>query len=208
MDPVERREDVFAWKQPMCLGHVLTSVDFFSVGNRHGIFRHRSKPYRSYSWRSMAALAVVTVIVCARYRIGCHGRSRVADQWCDHLPVGRDRCAVPLLQLRNRDIYVKNTKERQDNMADVKTQGRESCFRSDRRNFKVCGTGMKRIGKAFFKAGGSVRKIYGKYVSKESYDVARRMIREPDSKWMQYVNRILNEVDPHVIKNVCAGLWL
>ena len=26
------------------------------------------------------------------------------------------------------------------------------------------------------------------------------MIREPDSKWMQYVNRILNEVDPHVIK--------
>lgn len=35
---------------------------------------------------------------------------------------------------------------------------------------------------------------------KESYDAARRMIQDPDSKWMQYVNRILNEVDPHVIK--------
>ena len=54
--------------------------------------------------------------------------------------------------------------------------------------------------KAFLKLVDLSEKFMGNTFSKESYDAARRMIREPDSKWMQYVNRILNEVDPHVIK--------
>ena len=54
--------------------------------------------------------------------------------------------------------------------------------------------------KAFLKLVDLSEKFMGDTFSKESYDAARRMIRDPDSKWMQYVNRILNEVDPHVIK--------
>ena len=54
--------------------------------------------------------------------------------------------------------------------------------------------------KAFLKLVDLSEKFMGNTFSKESYDAVRRMIREPDSKWMQYVNRILNEVDPHVIK--------
>ena len=59
--------------------------------------------------------------------------------------------------------------------------------------------------KAFLKLVDLSEKFMGNTFSKESYDAARRMIREPDSKWMQYVNRILNEVDPHVIKMRCAS---
>ena len=54
--------------------------------------------------------------------------------------------------------------------------------------------------KAFLKLVDLSEKFMGDTFRKESYDAARRMIQDPDSKWMQYVNRILNEVDPHVIK--------
>ena len=64
-DPVERREDVFAWKQ-LCVWAMLTSVDSFLSGiGRIPDRMSREKP--------------------------------CTDQWCDHLPGGRDRCAVPLL---------------------------------------------------------------------------------------------------------------
>ena len=43
-------------------------------------------------------------------------------------------------------------------------------------------------------------KFMGDNFPSESYEGARNLIRDPESKWMQYVNRILNEVDPHVIK--------
>ena len=54
--------------------------------------------------------------------------------------------------------------------------------------------------KAFLKLVDLSEKFMGDTFRKESYDAVRRMIQDPDSKWMQYVNRILNEVDPHVIK--------
>ena len=54
--------------------------------------------------------------------------------------------------------------------------------------------------KAFLKLVDLSEKFMGDTFRKEGYDAARRMIQDPDSKWMQYVNRILNEVDPHVIK--------
>ena len=54
--------------------------------------------------------------------------------------------------------------------------------------------------KAFLKLVDLSEKFMGDTFRKESYDAARRMIQDSDSKWMQYVNRILNEVDPHVIK--------
>ena len=43
-------------------------------------------------------------------------------------------------------------------------------------------------------------KYVGKQFPKEAYDGARKLIQNPDGKWMKYVNRILDEVDPHVIK--------
>ena len=46
--------------------------------------------------------------------------------------------------------------------------------------------------KAFLKLVDLSEKFMGDTFRKESYDAARRMIQDPDSKWMQYVNRILN----------------
>lgn len=80
----------------MCLGHAY-QCGLFSVGNRHGIFRHRSN--------RTDHTAGDHGCVSRGYRYLCWIPDRMsrekpcADQWCDHLPVGRDRCAVPLLQL-------------------------------------------------------------------------------------------------------------
>ena len=95
-DPVERREDVFAWKQ-LCVWAMLTSVDSFLSGIGMG-FLDTGVTVQIIQLAIMAALAV-------GYRYLCWIPDRMsrekpcADQWCDHLPVGRDRCAVPLLQL-------------------------------------------------------------------------------------------------------------
>lgn len=95
-DPVERREDVFAWKQ-LCVWAMLTSVDSFLSGIGMGFFRHRSN--------RTDHTAGDHGCVSRGYRYLCWIPDRMsrekpcADQWCDHLPVGRDRCAVPLLQL-------------------------------------------------------------------------------------------------------------
>ena len=40
----------------------------------------------------------------------------------------------------------------------------------------------------------------------ESYDAARRIIRDKDGKWMTYVNRILDEVSPNVIRTTAMNL--
>ena len=49
-------------------------------------------------------------------------------------------------------------------------------------------------------------KYVGDQFPKTAYDGARKLIQDPDSKWMQYVNRILNEVDPHVIRQTALNL--
>ena len=36
--------------------------------------------------------------------------------------------------------------------------------------------------------------------NKKVFDGARAMISDPDSKWMKYVNSLLDEIDPHVVK--------
>ena len=43
-------------------------------------------------------------------------------------------------------------------------------------------------------------KFMGDNFRKEAYDGARKMIQDPDNKWMHYVNRLLDETDPHVAK--------
>ena len=41
---------------------------------------------------------------------------------------------------------------------------------------------------------------------KEAYDGVRKMIQNPDHKWMRYVNRLLDETDPHVAKMTALNL--
>ena len=43
-------------------------------------------------------------------------------------------------------------------------------------------------------------KFMGDNFRKESYEGARKMIQDPDNKWMHYVNRLLDETDPHVAR--------
>lgn len=50
------------------------------------------------------------------------------------------------------------------------------------------------------------QKFMGDNFRQESYDAARKMIQNPDGKWMQYVNRLLDEVDPHVAKMTALNL--
>ena len=49
-------------------------------------------------------------------------------------------------------------------------------------------------------------KFMGNNFSKEAYDGARAMIKNPDHKWMRYVNRLLDETDPHVAKMTALNL--
>ena len=49
-------------------------------------------------------------------------------------------------------------------------------------------------------------KFMGNNFSKESYEGARKMIQNPDHKWMRYVNRLLDETDPHVAKMTALNL--
>lgn len=46
----------------------------------------------------------------------------------------------------------------------------------------------------------------GENFSKESYEATRKLIKNPDSKWMKYVDRLLSEVDPHVAKMTALNL--
>ena len=39
-----------------------------------------------------------------------------------------------------------------------------------------------------------------------SYEAARKMIQDPDNKWDQYLNRLFDEVDPHVLKTTALNL--
>ena len=49
-------------------------------------------------------------------------------------------------------------------------------------------------------------KFMGDNFRKEAYDGARKMIQDPDNKWMHYVNRLLDETDPHVAKMTALNL--
>ena len=49
-------------------------------------------------------------------------------------------------------------------------------------------------------------KFMGDNFRKEAYDGARKMIQDPDNKWVQYLNRLFDEVDPHVLKTTALNL--
>lgn len=50
------------------------------------------------------------------------------------------------------------------------------------------------------------QKYMGDTFQKETYDKIREMIKDPDQKWMQYVNRLLDEIHPNVAKMTALNL--
>ena len=54
--------------------------------------------------------------------------------------------------------------------------------------------------KNLFKLVDISEKFMGNTFKKSTYEETRRMIQNPDEKWMQYLNRALDELNPHVIK--------
>ena len=48
--------------------------------------------------------------------------------------------------------------------------------------------------------------VMGSNFRSEAYEGAKKMIQNPDSKWMRYVNRLLDETDPHVAKMTALNL--
>lgn len=50
------------------------------------------------------------------------------------------------------------------------------------------------------------QRFMGDNFTRESYEGAKAMISDPDNKWMRYVNRLLDETDPHVAKMTALNL--
>lgn len=51
-----------------------------------------------------------------------------------------------------------------------------------------------------------VQKFMSDNFTAESYEAAKNMIMNPEHKWMRYVNRLLDETDPHVAKMTALNL--
>ena len=50
------------------------------------------------------------------------------------------------------------------------------------------------------------RQFWGDGFSGESYEKAKAMISDPDNKWVRYINRVLDETDPHVARVTALNL--
>ena len=51
-------------------------------------------------------------------------------------------------------------------------------------------------------------RFMGDNFQKSAYEGARKLIQDPDSKWMRYLNRALDEIEPHVVKQTALTLDL
>lgn len=49
-------------------------------------------------------------------------------------------------------------------------------------------------------------RFMGDNFQKSAYEGARKLIQDPDSKWMRYLNRALDEIEPHVVKQTALNL--
>ncbi len=75
---------------------------------------------------------------------------------------------------------------------------------------KAIDVALKQIGKDREKALLSIvdlaEKFMGSNFKPESFEGARNMIKDPDNKWMNYLDRLLKETDPHVAKMTALNL--
>ena len=49
-------------------------------------------------------------------------------------------------------------------------------------------------------------KYMGDNFQKENYEATRKMIQDPDNKWVKYVNHMIDELDPYVIRQTALNL--
>ena len=50
------------------------------------------------------------------------------------------------------------------------------------------------------------QRFMGDNFAAASYDGAREIVKNPDHKWMKFVNKMLDELDPHVAKMTALNL--
>ena len=95
-DPLERREDAFAWRQ-LCIWAMLTSVD----GNWHGLFRHQSNGADHSAGNYGCAGGHRRHLCGISDRVSW--KKPCTDQWSADLPACRRGCIVSILHLKYRD---------------------------------------------------------------------------------------------------------
>ena len=87
-----------------------------------------------------------------------------------------------------------------------KNESRKSrCRRCDRWVLKYVNHGDDRT-KALLNLTDFVQKFTGNMFAEKTFDNIRTMLQNPDNKWVQYVNRGLDELDPQVIKMTALNL--
>lgn len=60
--------------------------------------------------------------------------------------------------------------------------------------------------KGFLQLVDLAEQFWGSGFTKESYDNARRAIQDPNNRWVTFINRVLDETDPHVAKTAALNL--
>ena len=92
-DPLERREDAFAWRQ-LCIWAMLT-------GNWHGLFRHQSNGADHSAGNYGCAGGHRRHLCGISDRVSW--KKPCTDQWSADLPACRRGCIVSILHLKYRD---------------------------------------------------------------------------------------------------------
>ena len=49
-------------------------------------------------------------------------------------------------------------------------------------------------------------KFYGKGFTKENYDAARKAVQDPNNKWVNYINSVIDDANPEFIKKTALNL--
>lgn len=60
--------------------------------------------------------------------------------------------------------------------------------------------------KAFLQAVDLAEQFWGNGFKKEDYENVREAIKDPDNKWIRYINRVIDETDPNVAKTAIMNL--
>ena len=50
------------------------------------------------------------------------------------------------------------------------------------------------------------KKFYGSGLKDESYEKVKAGLMNPDNKWVRYINRVLDETDPHIVRTTALNL--
>lgn len=60
--------------------------------------------------------------------------------------------------------------------------------------------------KAYHQMVDLARQFWGEDFTQESYEKAQAMFSDPNNKWVRYINRVLDETDPHVARVTALNL--